>query len=73
MATLHRLQASSVAVVKECLHTVDVAMEEDLFACPFSLASEFLNRGDQVTFNVLRAYYTMLHLRQGSVCVCDWV
>ena len=70
VATLHRLQTSSVAVVKECLHTVDVAMAEDLFACPFSLVSEFFNRGDQVTFNLLRAYYTMLYLSQGSVCVC---
>ena len=70
VATLHRLQTSSVAVVKECLHTVDVAMAEDVFACPFVLVSEFFNRGDQVTFSSLRAYYTMLYLRQGSVCVC---
>ena len=28
VATLHRLQTSSVTVVKECLHTVDVAMAD---------------------------------------------
>ena len=77
VATLHRLQTSSVAVVKECLHTVEVAMAEDLFACPFSLVSEFFNRGDQVTFNLLHAYYliyyaltTLCCISAKGLCVC---
>ena len=34
MSMLHRLQTSSVTVVKDCFHTVDVDMVEDLFPCP---------------------------------------
>ena len=48
MAILHRLQTSSVAVVKDCLHTVDVELAEDLFACPWLLVSEFFKRRAQV-------------------------
>ena len=48
MAMLHRLQTSSVAVVKDCFHTVDVNLTEDLFACPWLLVSEFFKRRAQV-------------------------
>ena len=48
MAMLHRLQTSSVAVVKDCFHTVDVDLAEDLFACPWLLVSEFFKRRAQV-------------------------
>ena len=69
MATLHRLQTSSVAVVKECLHTVDEAMAEDVFACPFVLVSEFFARRDQVTFHL---FVRLPHyaVSQARVCVC---
>ena len=48
MAMLHRLQTSSVAVVKDCFHTVWMDLEEDLFACPWFLVSEFFKRRAQV-------------------------
>ena len=48
MAMLHRLQTSSVAVVKDCFHTVDVDLVEDLFACPWFRVSQFFKRRPQV-------------------------
>ena len=48
MAILRRLQTSSVAVVKDCIHTVDVHMTEDLFAYPWLLVSAFLKDRAQV-------------------------
>ena len=48
MPILRRLQTSSVAVVKDCIHTVDVHMVEDLFACPWLLVSAFLKDRVQV-------------------------
>ncbi len=48
MAILRCLQTSSVAVVKDCIHTVDVHMAEDLFACPWLLVSALLKHRAQV-------------------------
>jgi hypothetical protein len=48
MVMLHRLQASSVAVVKDCFNTVDVDLAEDLFACSWIQVSEIFNRRAQV-------------------------
>ena len=55
MAMLRRLQTSSVAVVKDCLHTVDVDMEEDLFVCPWFLVSEFFKHRVQVQSSYIPA------------------
>ena len=48
MVILRRLQSSSVAVVKDCIHAVDVHMAEDLFACPWLLLSACLKDRGQV-------------------------
>ena len=40
---LRRLQTSSVAVVKDCFHAVEVACAEDFFEDPVSVVARFFN------------------------------
>ena len=40
---LHQLQTSSVAVVKDCFHAVDVACAEDFFEDPKWAVARFFN------------------------------
>ncbi len=41
---LHQLQTSTVAVVKDCFHAVEVACAEDFFEDPVWVVSRFFNR-----------------------------
>ena len=90
---LRQLQTSSVAVVKDCFHAVEVACAEDFFEDPRWAVARFFNdralvpslapsagprqllctllyEHRQYFIHSVRAWDSMLHLREWRVCVC---